>query len=268
MQGLFSNPIFFKHRLLERREYKRSKSSFWIKQMSLVWCVLIPLAWVAMVAFPEILAAFSPSFDKPKLLAALYHLSLNWLGALIFSYFIVLLATIGIATHSTSSLVTGEREKKTYESLHSTMMTSTEILNGRLMCGLWPVLRELVIVTPLALGLGALAGYGFKAFLCLLLLFSTVAFYGMVGLWSSYASKNTTQANRLAGGVCGSLLVGIPIVSLLSGNSDLLRLHPVFASGFLSEGFGPVLLVTLFHLLGASLLWLDSLRRERSAVRV
>jgi len=180
----------------------------------------------------------------------------------------VLLMAIGLATHGTSSLVTGEREKKTYESLHSTMLTSTEILNGRLMCGLWPVLRELLIVSPLALALGTLSGFGFKSLLCVLLLFSTVAFYGMVGLWSSYASKNTTHANRLAGGVIGSLVVGLPILSGLSGQEDLLRLHPLFATGFLSEGIGPVLLVTVFHVFGASLLWFDSLRRERSAVRV
>ncbi len=40
------------------------------------------------------------------------------------------------------------------------------------------------------------------------------------------------------------------------------------ASGALAQGAMPVLLVTAFHFCAASLLWLDALRRERSAVRI
>lgn len=268
MQALWNNPIFYKYRLLEKREYRRSKSNFWVKQMSLVWCVLVPLAWVALMVMPEILDSVTPKYDVTRLMVALEHLTGYWLGALTFSYFIVLLVAIGIALNGTSSLVTGEREKKTFESLQSTMLSANEILNGRLMSGLWPVLRELLIVSPLALVLGTAAGFGFKSLLCLSLLFSTVAFYGMVGLWSSYCSKNTKNSNRLACGVAGSLLIGIPVLAALAQSEFLLKLHPVFASMYLAEGLVPVVLVTAFHFCGAGFLWLDSLRRERSAVRV
>ncbi len=269
MQALWNNPIFFKYRLLERREYKRSKSSFWIKQMGLVWCVLVPLAWVALMGLPEVLDSLTPKYDAARLMRSLEHLASNWLGALTFSYFIVLMVAIGISLNSTSSLVTGEREKKTFESLQSTMLSATEIVNGRLLSGLWPVMRELMIVSPLALFLGSVAGFGGQALLCLGLLYSSVAFYGMVGLWSSYRNKSTQNANRLATGVAASLLVGAPVLSALMGSDFLLKLHPVFASAYLSsEGVMPVVLVTAFHLCGAMILWLDALRRERSAVRV
>lgn len=268
MQALWNNPIFFKYRLLESREYRRSKSSFWVRQMSLVWCVLVPLAWVAMLALPAILDSVSPVYSQEKLLQALFNLSRDWLGALTVSHFLVLLVAIGLSLHGTSSQVTAEREKKTFESLQSTMLSASEIVNGRLASGLWPVLRELLIVSPLALVLGAIAGFGFKALLCIALLFSTVAFYGMVGLWSSYCCKSTQNAHRLASGVAGSLLVLIPLASALTESKMLLLLHPVYASGSLADGILPVLLVTVFHVCGASLLWIDALRRERSAVRI
>lgn len=270
MQALWNNPIFFKARLLEAREYSRCKSSFWVKQMGLVWCVLVPLAWVLLMTFPEIMDAFAPEYNPGKLFLALGHLTTNWLYALTLSYYVGTMVAIGLALNSTSSLVTGEREKKTYDSLQSTMLSATEILSGRLLTGLYPVVRELLIVTPLGLALGTLAGFGVNSFLCIALLYSTVAFYGMVGLWSSYASKSTQNANRLATGVAGSLLIGIPILSMfMGGNEFLLHLHPIFATGYLSsEGWGPVVLVTAFHFTGAALLWLDALRRERSAVRV
>lgn len=269
MQALWNNPIFYKARLLEKREYRRSKSSFWVKQMGLVWCVLVPLLWVAVMTFPEIMDAFAPKYKPVQLQQALEHLTGNWLTALTLSYYVVSLVAIGLALSSTSSLVTGEREKKTFESLQATMLSPTEIVNGRLMCGLYPVLRELLIVTPLGIVLGTLAGFGLNSFLCASLLYSTVAFYGMVGLWSSYVSKSSQNSNRLASGAAGSLLVGIPLLSLLMGNDFLLHLHPVFATGYLSsEGWGPVVLVTAFHFTAAALLWLDALRRERSAVRV
>ena len=268
MQALWNNPIFFKYRLLENREYRRSKSSFWVRQMSLVWCVLVPLAFVAMLALPEILDAISPQYDQGRLYNAIFNLTRQWLGALTISHFLVLLVAIGLSLHGTSSQVTGEREKKTFESLQSTMMSATEIVNGRLASGLWPVLRELLIVSPLALLLGAVAGFGMKALLCIALLFSTVAFYGMVGLWSSYCCKNTQNAHRMAAGVAGSLLILTPLAAALTSNESLLMLHPVYASGALAQGAMPVLLVTAFHFCAASLLWLDALRRERSAVRI
>ena len=269
MQALWNNPIFYKARLLEKREYRRSKSSFWVKQMGLVWCVLVPLVWVAVMAFPEIMDAFSPKYEAFELKVALGHLTANWLTALTLSYYVVSLVSIGLAISSTSALVTGEREKKTFESLQATMLSSEEIVNGRLMCGLYPVMRELVIVTPVGLVLGGLAGFGGKAVLCASLLYSTVAFYGMVGLWSSYVSKSSQHANRLASGLAGSILVGLPLLSMLAGETFLLRLHPILATGYLaSEGWAPVMLVTAFHFVGAGLLWIDALRRERSAVRV
>ena len=269
MQALWNNPIFYKSRILERREYERSKASFWVKQMGLVWCVLIPLAWVAFMAFPEILDSVASKVDLHRLGKALDHLAQMWLTALTFSYFIVMLVAIAIALNGTSSLVTGEREKKTFESLQATMLSPHEIVSGRLLTGLWPVMRELLIVAPLGLALGAMAGWGFQALLGVLLLFSTIGFYGAVGLWSSYCSKSTQYSNRLASGLAGSLLVGIPLLAMLGDQSALLRFHPVFASAYLaSEGFGPVVSVTAFHLIGILLLYLDTLRRERSAVRL
>jgi len=268
MQALWNNPIFYKYRLLEKREYRKSKSNFWVKQMLLVWCVLVPLAWVVMMTLPEVLDALTPKYKPEQLYVALNHLSSNWLGALGYSHLIVLMVAIGIAINGTTSLVTGEREKKTFESLQSTMMSPTEIVNGRVLAGLWPVLRELTIVSPLALLLGLISGFAFKALLCVCLLYSTVLFYGMVGLWSSYFSKSTQNANRLATGIAASLVVGIPVVASLTSNWELMRLHPVYASCLLDEGFAPVILVTAFHFCGAALLWLDALRRERSAVRI
>lgn len=268
MQALWNNPIFFKSRLLEKREYRRSKSSFWVKQMVLVWCVLVPLGWAGVMAMPELLDSISPKVNLDRLYMAVYNLEQSWLKALSFSHFIVLLVAIGIAINGTSSLVTGEREKKTFESLQSTMLSPTEIVNGRLLSGLWPVLRELTIVAPLALLLGLIASEGFKALLCVSLLYSTVAFYGMVGLWCSYVNKSTQNSNRMATGVAASLLVGIPVAALLSGAHFLLSMHPVYASWQLSAGWAPVFLVTAFHFCCAALLWLDALRRERSAVRI
>lgn len=268
MQAFWNNPIFFKYRLLEKREYRRSKSSFWVKQMVLVWCVLVPLAWAGVMAMPELLDSVSPKVNLDRLYMAIYNLEQSWLKALTLSHFIVLLVSIGIAINGTSSLVTGEREKKTFESLQSTMLTPTEIVNGRLMSGLWPVLRELCIVAPLALLLGVIASEGFKALLCVALLFSTVAFYGMVGLWSSYCNKSTQNSNRMATGIAASLLVGTPVVAWLSGAGFLVSFHPVYASWLLGDGWSPVFLVTAFHFCCAALLWLDALRRERSAVRI
>lgn len=269
MQALWNNPIFFKHRLLERREYQRSRSNFWLKQMSLVWCVLIPLLWVGLMVLPEVLDSFKPEYNPARLRLALTHLVANWLGALTLSYFVVLMVAIGLAISNTSALVTNEREKKTFESLQSTMMSSSEIVNGRLLSGLWPVFRELLIVSPLALVLGTAASFGFQTLMCLGLLVSTVMFYGAIGLWSSYLTRSTQNANRLAAGIAASLLVGLPVLSMLLENQFLLHLHPVFSSVYLTrEGATPLLLLTAFHFCGTGLVWLDALRRERSAVRV
>ena len=83
--------------------------------------------------------------------------------------------------------------------------------------------------------------------------------------------KSTQNAHVIAsGGGCAvrSLLILTPLPAALTSTDSLLLLHPVYASGSLTQGATPVLLVTAFHFCAASLLWLDALRRERSAVKV
>lgn len=269
MRWLLHNPIFIKARILEARNYRRSPSSFWLKQMGLVWCVLIPVGWTALMSLPPVLDAVSPKVNWTRFGAALNQLGENSMTALAFSYFLVLVAAIHLALNSTSASVTTEREKKTFESLQSTMLSAAEIVAGRMTTGLYPLFRELAILSPVVIGLGLLAGRAGTALSCLGLLASTALAYGAVGLWSSYRSRSTALANRMAVGIAGLMLIGPVLLWGLTDSPQTMLLHPAYAAVLVDrEGLLPVLLVTAFHICATAWLWLDCWRMERSAVRV
>lgn len=133
-------------------------------------------------------------------------------GLLNFSAVLMVLYVTSRALNGTFSAITLEREQKTYDTLVSTNLSGSELLCGKAASGLWPVVRELCLVAPLALGLGALAGYPVEAVAYLALCLACLGFFGATGLAMSYASSSTQHATRRGTALAGFFMLGGPML--------------------------------------------------------
>lgn len=105
--------------------------------------------------------------------------------------------------------ITQEREQQTWNTLLLTRLTAGEIVVGKFVASLLPVLLLLLLVAPLIL-LAAIAGeLSLRVFLLSnLLLLATLAFIAAVSLFCSWALRRTFTATSAAYGVVAFLVVG------------------------------------------------------------
>jgi len=137
------------------------------------------------------------------------------------SYVLTLYVCYRAATLTYGAIVT-EREKKTFESLRGTLMSTREILAGKLLASLYPLLVEIGLFGPalfiFCLGrsldkctshlfIGPLEVAGFV----LSLTFFTL-FFGLVGLFASVTSPSTMRANHKATSILAAFLILSPIL--------------------------------------------------------
>jgi len=253
MNSLWENPIFLRSRQVEARALGSGPRA-WLSRFGGGLLILLgPLAAYLFFGFESVL-----------------HDPIGWtrqaLGPILgFSAFLFVLYTGTRALNGTFSAISLEKEQKTYDSLLSTLLTPNDVVAGKLAAGLWPVVRELLLVAPLGLALGTVAGFPLKALLFTALCLVSALLFGLLGLWSSYSSPTSPLANRKSTGCAAALLIGGPVldwfihvVNFRAGaefQPVFTVLSPLAAASSISSG-GPLWATTFVLYLGlAALLW-------------
>ncbi|HYU19603.1 MAG TPA: ABC transporter permease subunit [Chloroflexota bacterium] len=121
-----------------------------------------------------------------------------------------------LAPALTADLISGERERRTYDLLLVTPLSSGQIVVGKLVAGLGSLLVLLILALPLqAIGI-VLGGVGLEelgvAFAILVL---TALTYGCVGLFWSTRLRTTRSAMAMAYGMTALGILGQPAVLFL-----------------------------------------------------
>ena len=140
-----------------------------------------------------------------------------------------LLYAVARATNSTLNAITLEKEQQTYEALQSTMLSTTDIVGGKLLAGVWPLLRELAMMTPFAVMLGLLSQNLTLALAFLLLISTSSALLATLALICSYQASSSKNASTRCSFWVSVALLCAPIVASLTGLHGISELSPLGA---------------------------------------
>ncbi len=206
LTGLWENPIFVRARQVEQRRLGGGLQSFLMRYGGGLLLVLGPLA----------VTMFFTAGDLIQSPGTWVH---KWLGGVVgFTAFLGVLYVTMRAASATAGAISLEKEQKTYECLLATRLRSDEVLAGKLAASLWPVGRELLAAAPLAFGLGLLSGHALQSVILMLLAFTCLGMFGLLGTWASYIASSSQQASRLSMFLAlGFILIGPMLDFLLYG---------------------------------------------------
>ena len=249
MNSLWENPIFLRSRRVAARALGSGPKAWLSRYGGGLLILLGPLGCYLFFGFESVLR---DPWGWPR----------QVLGPILgFSAFLLVLYTVTRALNGTFSAISLEKEQKTYDSLLSTLLTSSDVVGGKLAAGLWPIVRELLVVSPLGVALGALAGYPLQALLFMGLCGCCALLFGMIGLWASYSSPTSPLANRKGTGLTAALLIGGPLVDwflhVISYRSGadfqpvFTALSPLAAASSISNG-SPLWMATFLLYLGVA----------------
>ncbi|MBN1953618.1 MAG: ABC transporter permease [Anaerolineae bacterium] len=116
----------------------------------------------------------------------------------------------------TAGSISGERERKTYELLRTTLLSARRLVSGKLFATLTYSLLLILAAVPLQGLAFMLGGVTMEQLaLILLVLAMTAFFFGVVGILFSAILRKTSTATALVYGIALLLTVGLPLVLLL-----------------------------------------------------
>lgn len=120
-----------------------------------------------------------------------------------------------IAPAFTSSAISGERERQTYNLLRTTLLPARRIITGKLMAALAYVLLLLFVAVPLQSLAFLMGGVTIEeVLLSIELLAVTAVAYGTIGIFFSAATKRTLSASVLTYVFALMITVVLPLASL------------------------------------------------------
>jgi ABC-type transport system involved in multi-copper enzyme maturation permease subunit len=129
----------------------------------------------------------------------------------------------------TAGSISGERERKTYEMLRTTLLPARKLVYGKLGSALIYIMLLVLVATPLkglAFMLGGVTPGEFVLALELILMTSLA--FGTIGLFFSSITHSSRASMALTNTVVLLLLLGLPIAALISES----------AFGLLAYGYG------------------------------
>jgi hypothetical protein len=201
---VFDNPIVIK----ERQVRKRRLMEKWYR------------GWSAYALFPAVITA-------PLLIG---YLGLALEGRELHRYyddilrtvypivsFLLILLTCYRATSLTYASFVLEKEKKTYESLIGTLLTPGQLIKGKLFAGLYPLLVEITVFSPLLFifmaGSSQDSSIHFLQVTALIAsMYLFAAFFGLVGVYASLTSPTSMRANQSATAILACFFLLTPII--------------------------------------------------------
>lgn len=202
---LTENPILAKEMRARLRSRKQSKSS----RIASAVCIVIA---VGLLYYFGLVSLFGSSATFRG--RDLYGIS-------IIGFQITLLALITPSLASGS--ITQEREQQTWNALLLSRLTRSEILLGKYVACLLPILTILGLFVPIDIIAAYTGEIGFlKFFLSHLLLLSTALFYTAISLYFSWASRRTFVATTAS---LSTLLFFVAGTPLLYGLWEIARLN-------------------------------------------
>lgn len=231
LKQAMKNPVVFK----ETREYPKGRG---FKFQLTLNTLFYPFMLIAPFIFVCIIYTF---YDK-NLTAFQRDLTSILRGCFIFSTGVQFFYILSSAASGTLHAFTREKEQKTYDSLVSTLMSPADIVYGKLVVGLYPVMKTLLLFSPLFILIGLLSDIPFRGLL-IVFVYSLVfcLFCGIFGLFSSAWSATTGKAHNLATTLLGGTILGTFIVDFainMAVNSVTPIHGPVPLTTLLSPGLG------------------------------
>ncbi len=152
----------------------------------------------------------------------------------------------------TAGAISGERERKTYEVLRTTLLPARRLVWGKLGAALAYILLLILTAVPLESLAFMLGGVVIEELvLALLILLATAFVVAAVGLFASTLARTTLIATVIAYGAVLLVVVGIPLLTLIAsavGGPFLGSYGPVV----LPEEVQVVLVYLFFFVLGLS----------------
>ncbi|MBI3925072.1 MAG: hypothetical protein HY319_05990 [Armatimonadetes bacterium] len=259
LHQLWENPIFVRARQVEERALNGGLKAFLHRYGVSFMLLLGPLGLCLS------LTSDLRTWDRDVLAPALA-----------FSGFMLVIYFTFKALGSTLGAVSVEKEQRTYDPLLGTLLGPREVVAGKLASALWPVFRELAGVAPAALVLGSLAGAPVETASFVLLCGASVLFFGLLGLWASFAANSTRRASRVATTLAALCILGGPMVdsffaaALGACGPESIRFctfsSPLAAAGFILSGEPAEWITTLaFYALVGGLLWTHCARWAQKA---
>jgi hypothetical protein len=218
LKNILENPIFVKEKMLRARRIREK----WYK--GLADFAIFP----AIVLVPAVVGVVSlaVSWEGPRTFEAMsWSIREMMGGAFLFTAYVLTLYVCYRATTLTYSAVVAEKEKKTYESLIGTLMSCREIVEGKLLASLYPLLVEIGLFSPLLFvfcfgraldrssAVNFISPVQIGLFILALLLFAV--FFGLVGIFASVTSSTSMRANHKATSILVGFLVLSPILDAL-----------------------------------------------------
>jgi ABC-type transport system involved in multi-copper enzyme maturation permease subunit len=145
----------------------------------------------------------------------------------------------------TAGAISGERERKTYEVLRTTLLSARKLVWGKLAVSLSFMILLILAALPLQSLAFMLGGVTLPEFLAgLAMLLAATFFFAVVGLFFSTWTRRTLVSTVLAYAFSLVVIVGLPVVMLLS----------VSIVGSTFGGSAPDQLSLLFQIVGGYLL--------------
>lgn len=198
-----SNPVVFK----ETREYPKSRR---MRFSMLLNSIFYPCMFVAPFLVVTTFCLYTDrGFNVRWFLDNLDEIVR---GSFIFSTVIQFFYLLIASTNGTLYAFTREREQKTYDSLMSTLLSPREIMNGKLIVGLYPVLKTLLMYSPLFVLIGLFSEIPLRGLL-IVMAYSVgfCLFCGVSGLFVSAFSTTTVRAHALIASLLGGIIV-VPFI--------------------------------------------------------
>jgi ABC-type transport system involved in multi-copper enzyme maturation permease subunit len=192
MGTFVENPVFYKElrsHLLSRRQSRGARAA----------TVVIAALMVALLYYACVRTVLRGHMEGRDLFAAISYVQLTLL--------------VFLAPSLTANAITQEREQQTWNMLLLTRLTADEIVMGKLLARLAPAAILLAVFVPLGLFAVFMGGVPVSVLLLsYLLLAATGIFYGVIGLFCSWALRRTSVATSASSTVIAFLVVGTPLL--------------------------------------------------------
>jgi len=229
MDFLSNNPIFFR----ETRVHPRNRG---LRFQCILHLLVYPLIFIVPFLFVSFTYLISEHLDS-------YLRDLKGILAGCFTFAVVIQFFYIMGTSlATQTSLTKEKEMKTYEGLVASLMSSEEILHGKLLVSLYPILLAILVFSPFFVAMGVLAGMSPLGLISVVLYsvgFSI--FCGVVGLFASSVSSQSKKAQNIASSILAFLTLATGFVDFII----LITIHAAFPAApsfpvlsFLNPGAG------------------------------
>ncbi|MHC9544980.1 MAG: hypothetical protein AB9903_36155 [Vulcanimicrobiota bacterium] len=229
MDFMSNNPIFFR----ETRVFPMNRG---MRFQSILHLLVYPLIFIVPFLFVSFTYLISEHWDN-------YLRDMKGILAGCFTFAVVIQFFYILGTSlATQTSLTKEKEMKTYEGLVASLMSSKEILTGKMMVCLYPILTALLIYSPLFVGMGMLAGFSFWGLLSVVLYsIGFSIFCGLIGIFASSVSSQSKKAQNVASAILAFLILATGFVDFII----LITIHAAFPTApsfpvlsFLNPGAG------------------------------